>query len=71
MAGFYPDLRGMKEDWKKLVMVQIRHLNFYLGLSENQEEEEAVIRAELEEAGLEKILEELNRQLREFIAEKG
>lgn len=70
MTGFYPDLREFKEEWNKLVMVQLQHLNFYFGLSDDIEEEEAVIRAELEEAGLEKVLEELNHQLQEFIAEK-
>lgn len=64
--GFWPDLREIQEEWKAVIEVQMAHEDFYYGLSEDLEAEEAAIREELKEAGLDVVLEELNRQAKEF-----
>lgn len=64
--GFWPDMREIQKEWKAVIKVQREHERYYYGLSDDMEAEEAVIRAELKEAGIDVVLEELNRQIKEF-----
>lgn len=68
--GFWPDLREIQKEWRAVIEVQRAHEDFYRGLSEDMEAEEAVIREELKGAGIDIVLEELNRQVEEFQQKK-
>ena len=70
LCGFYADLRKIQDDWREIVLVQLKHMDFYCGMSEDMKSEEAAIRAELKETGIDTVLELLNEQLQDFVREE-
>lgn len=70
ILGFYLDITKMKEDWVSVVLASWDHEALYSGVSEDIEAEIEQARKDLKEAGLERVLEEIDRQLEEWQKEK-
>ena len=67
LTGFQFDDSGIQQEWKDITAVYINHHLFYLGMSEEPEKEEEVLRRELEEAGIAKVSETLTEQCNRYV----
>ena len=67
LYGFHFDQTKMREEWDNITKSFIKHVKFYMGLSDHLEEEEKEIRNELNEACVEKVIDEIEKQLNTFV----
>lgn len=70
LLGFYPDFSAVRKEADQLYEVFSSHRWFLYGESDDFEAEAAALEQEYQQAGLDRVLEELDRQLKEWQDEK-
>ena len=70
LLGFHWNIFSMKSTWLEVIMASLDHLDMLRGFSEDIEVEILQNQNEVNKAGLELVLDELNRQLEEWQSQR-
>lgn len=66
LCGFHFREDDVSQEMLDVTRLYVEHLNFYRGYSSNMKDEEKIIREELAQAGVNRLIEEMQKQISDF-----